>query len=67
MLRALEQPNLGRSASELSQDEVLMRAHMAASSSFLHIRRTLEYVYYLVKVDFEPQDCDLDAQSALVV
>ena len=41
MVRALETPVMPRTATELSQDEVLMRAHMSASSSFLHIRRTL--------------------------
>ena len=46
MVRAMEPPTIPRTATELSQDEVLMRAHMAASTSFLHIRRTLDQFFY---------------------
>lgn len=46
MVRAMEPPTLPRTATELTQDEVLMRAHMAASTSFLHIRRTLDQFFY---------------------
>jgi hypothetical protein len=46
MVRAMQPPAVPHTATELTQDEVLMRAHMAASSSFLHIRRTLDQFFY---------------------
>ena len=57
MLSALEAPVWGRKASELQKDELLMRAHRTASTSFLHIRRTLDQFFYH-NIDTQMRDLD---------
>lgn len=58
MMRALEQgPVRPHSERQLTRDEVLMRAQTTASSSFLHIRRTLDQFFYH-NIDTDVRDCD---------
>lgn len=42
---------------EVSADELLIRAHLEKSSSFLHIRRTLDQFFYH-NIDTQIRDCD---------
>ncbi|KXT03866.1 hypothetical protein AC578_8935 [Pseudocercospora eumusae] len=59
MQRAVENPErlLTRQAVSVVADEVLIRAHLTKSSSFLHVRRTLDQFFYH-NIDTRSRDCD---------
>ncbi|EME89136.1 uncharacterized protein MYCFIDRAFT_206237 [Pseudocercospora fijiensis CIRAD86] len=59
MQRAVENAErlLARQAVSVFADEVLIRAHLTKSSSFLHVRRTLDQFFYH-NIDTHSRDCD---------
>lgn len=58
MQRAVDNPEelIGQTVSVVA-DEVLIRAHLTKSSSFLHVRRTLDQFFYH-NIDTSSRDCD---------
>ncbi|SMR52340.1 unnamed protein product [Zymoseptoria tritici ST99CH_1E4] len=57
MQYAMEDPERLQYRVRADADEVLIRAHLTKSSSFLHVRRTLDQFFYH-NIDTHTRDCD---------
>lgn len=57
MQDAIEDPERLFHRVNAQADEVLIRAHLSRSSSFLHVRRTLDQYYYH-NIEIRRRDCD---------